>query len=157
MQISRPMDPILDIRDVSFAYRRRDRPALEGLTLSVPHGATLGVIGPNGAGKTTLLKLILGLLEPTHGTVRIDGQPPRRATRAGLVGYLPQNASVAPGVPINARQLVTLGLAGRLGLLRSPSREELVFVDELLDRVGLAARMPPRPSATSPAANCSVP
>ena len=131
------MEPILDIRDVSFAYRR-DRPALEGLTLSVPRGTTLGVIGPNGAGKTTLLKLILGLLEPTKGTIRIDGQPPRRATRAGIVGYLPQNASVAPGVPIDARQLVTLGLAGRLGFLQSPARDELVFVDELLDRVGLA-------------------
>ena len=135
-----PMTPVLDIRDVAVAYRRGGPAVLDGVTLQVPPGTTLGVIGPNGAGKTTLLKVILGLVAPTRGTVAIAGQSPRAATRAGLVGYLPQSPRLAAHLPIDVRQLVTLGLAGRVGLLNAPSRGDLKFVDELLDRVGLAER-----------------
>lgn len=130
--------PILDIRDVSYAYRRGSSPALEGVSLSVRPGSVVGIIGPNGGGKTTLLKLILGLLEPTRGTIQIDGRPPREAVRAGVVGYLPQSPKLGTRVPIDARQLVELGLAGRSGLLRAPTREERIFADDLLAAVGLA-------------------
>lgn len=131
------MDVLLDIRDVSFAYRR-DRPALENISLSVGRGSTVALIGPNGGGKTTLLKLILGQLEPTGGSITIDGQPPRRATRSGLVGYLPQTPQIATNVPIDSRQLVELGLAGRAGLLQGIAAADRAWIDELLGRVGMA-------------------
>ena len=134
------METVLDIRDVSLRYRRGAGDVLENVTLSVPRGATLGIIGPNGAGKTTLLKVILGLLAPTRGTVTIAGHSPRDATRAGLVGYLPQSPTLATHLPIDVRQLVTLGLAGRVGWLHQPSKEDARFVDELVDRVGLSDR-----------------
>lgn len=135
---SLPMELILDIRDVSYAYRGGGGgAALERISLSVRAGSVVGVIGPNGGGKTTLLKLILGLLEPTQGTITIDGQPPTRATRAGLVGYLPQSPLLARHVPIDTRQLVELGLAGRVGMLQPLAASDRAFADELLDAVGL--------------------
>lgn len=143
---SGPVEPLLDIRDVSYVYRRGQAAALESVSLSVRPGSVVGIIGPNGGGKTTLLKLILGLIEPTGGTIRIDGRPPREAVRAGVVGYLPQSPHLSTRVPIDARQLVELGLAGRSGLLRSAAADERAFVDELLRAVGLLdqARTPIR-------------
>src|SRR5918995_3169041 len=76
---------------------RRDfgeRPALAGLTVRVPAGATLAVLGANGAGKTTLLRVLAGLLRPHGGTVRVLGAelPSERwrvPSRVGYVGHEP--------------------------------------------------------------------
>lgn len=133
------MDSLLDIRDVSLAYR--EKVVLKDVTLSVARGATLGVIGPNGAGKTSLLNIILGVVNPTRGNVLIDGLPPKKATRAGLVGYLPQNPNIARDLPIDTRQLIELGLAGRVGMLHSIDRSQQAFVDELIEQVGLGPQL----------------
>ena len=128
--------PIVEIQHVDFAYR--DQLVLKHLDLNIDRRSTLGLIGPNGAGKTTLVQLLLGLLAPTRGTIRIDGRNPRDAIRQGdVIGYLPQRPGVPVGFPINVRQLVRLGLAGKTGMLRSMSKADLAFVDELLQRVGI--------------------
>ena len=62
-------DAALDIRDVSLAFR--GMPVLEEINLRLESGDFLGLIGPNGGGKSVLLKVILGLLEPDRGQVRI--------------------------------------------------------------------------------------
>ena len=70
-----PGTPIrLDCDDVSFSYVP-SRPVLEHLTVSIPAGSIVGISGANGAGKTTLLKLLMGILQPCKGTVRVDGRP----------------------------------------------------------------------------------
>jgi zinc transport system ATP-binding protein len=130
------MDALLDIRDVSLSYR--DRVVLDGVTLTVARGGTLGVIGPNGAGKTSLLKIILGIVSPTRGSVLIDGLSPKQATRRGLVGYLPQSPTIATNLPIDTRQLIELGLAGRVGMLHSIGHEDRQFIAEMIEQVGLA-------------------
>jgi zinc transport system ATP-binding protein len=128
--------PLVDISHVDFAYRQQL--VLKHVDLRVDRGTTLGLIGPNGGGKTTLIKLLLGLLEPTRGTITIDGLDPRAAVRRGdVVGYLPQNPHVPDHFPITVRQLARLGLAGKTGMLRGPSRADLAFVDDLLERVGM--------------------
>ena len=63
--------------------------ALNQLSLEVPGGISFGLLGPNGAGKTTLIRLLVGLLKPKSGSVRILGQTPSRKT-AQLIGYMPQ-------------------------------------------------------------------
>src|SRR5688572_10253029 len=129
--------PIVEISHVDFAYR--DQLVLKHLDLNIERGSTLGLIGPNGAGKTTLVQLLLGLLTPTRGTIKIDGLDPRDAVRRGdVIGYLPQRPSVPANFPINLRQLARLGLAGKTGMLRSMSRRDQDFVDELLQRIGIA-------------------
>jgi ABC-2 type transport system ATP-binding protein len=63
---------------------------VDGVDLTVAAGEVVGLIGANGAGKTTLIRMLLGLLAPTAGQVRLFGEPPSRRTRARL-GYMPQS------------------------------------------------------------------
>src|SRR5262252_3562705 len=103
------MDPIIEISHVDFAYG--DQLALKQIDLTVEPRTTLGLIGPNGAGKSTLIKLLLGLFQPTRGSIAIDGLSPKQAiARGDVVGYLPQNPHVASNLPVTVRQAVRLGL-----------------------------------------------
>ena len=61
--------------DLSFTYPGTERPVLSSLTLTLPAGATVAVVGENGSGKTTLVKLLLGMYQPTSGTIEVDGVP----------------------------------------------------------------------------------
>lgn len=78
----------------------KSAPILKGINFGLEPGETLGIIGPSAAGKSTLAKLIIGLLPPTHGTVRLDGMETFKWYRANFgqyVGYLPQNVDLFPG------------------------------------------------------------
>ena len=131
------MPSLVEISDVDFAFGRQ--PVLRGVNLCVEAGTTLGVIGPNGGGKTTLIRLLLGLLKPTRGEVRIGGLPPAAAVRQGdLIGYLPQNPPTRPDFPLSVRQVVRLGLAGKTGMLHGYAPDDLAAADALLERVGIA-------------------
>jgi len=77
----------VEINKVSFSYNSIK--ALNELSLQVPTGISFGLLGPNGAGKTTLIRLLVGLLKPNSGDVRILGKTPSRKT-AHLIGYMPQ-------------------------------------------------------------------
>ncbi|HVT90877.1 MAG TPA: metal ABC transporter ATP-binding protein [Tepidisphaeraceae bacterium] len=130
------MNPIVDIQQLDFAYGQQL--VLKQIDLRVEPGTTLGLIGPNGGGKTSLLRLLLGLQRPTRGSITVDGLEPHQAVARGdLIGYLPQNPRLPANFPINVRQLVRLGLAGKTGLFRSHSPGDLQFADELASRVGL--------------------
>jgi zinc transport system ATP-binding protein len=129
-------EPIIEIAHLDFAYG--EQLVLKHIDLRVARGSTLGLIGPNGGGKTTLIQLLLGLLTPTRGRVTIDGLDPRDAiARGDVVGYLPQNPPVPRDFPVNVRQIVRAGLVGKTGTFRAHRREDLRFVDELIDRIGL--------------------
>ena len=131
------MTALVDLEQLDFGYARQ--PVLAGINLRVDPGTTLGLIGPNGGGKTTLIRLLLGLLEPTAGRVRVAGLPPAKAiARGDVIGYLPQNPPQSSRLPLSVRQVVRLGLAGKTGILRSYRREDLDFADALLERVGVA-------------------
>jgi ABC-type Mn2+/Zn2+ transport system ATPase subunit len=85
-------------------------PVLEGVNLEVGAGEFLGIVGPNAGGKSTLLKLILGLLEPQTGRIRVLGHPPAAASR--LIGYVPQYPSFPRDFPITVEQAVLLARIG---------------------------------------------
>jgi zinc transport system ATP-binding protein len=126
-------DTIVDISRLDFSYGTT--PALKQVSIQIARGSTIGLIGPNGGGKTTLVKLLIGLLEPASGSITIDGRTPRQAVRfANLIGYLPQNPSRPDRFPLNVRQAVRLGLAGKTGLCRSYAADDLQFVEYLLER-----------------------
>ncbi len=101
-------EPVIQLRDVAFSYG--GEPVLENVSFSVDPFEAVCVVGPNGGGKTTLVRLILGLLSPSRGEIRVFGQSPRRARLR--VGYMPQHVQHDAQFPVTAMDLV---LMGRLG------------------------------------------
>ncbi|MEJ2321885.1 MAG: ABC transporter ATP-binding protein [Gammaproteobacteria bacterium] len=85
-------------------------PVLKGIDLQVMDGEFLGIVGPNAGGKSTLLKLILGLLQPDAGSIRVMDKKPSAASH--LLGYLPQYPSFPRDFPISVEQVVQLGRIG---------------------------------------------
>ena len=132
------MRPFVELEDVDFDYGAG--PVLERINLTVEPGDFLGIIGPNGSGKTTLLRIILGLLPPTRGAVRLFGHPPGAFGQWGRLGYVPQKATLDPSLPVTVREVVATGLLPSLGLfgrLRASTRER---IEEVLGQVGMAAQ-----------------
>ncbi len=130
----RPAAPVLDVHDVTVAYRRK--PVLWDVDLTIDGPALVGIVGPNGAGKSTLIKAILGLVPLASGRVRLFGGP--LADRRKQVGYVPQRESVDWDFPASVLDVVMMGTYGRLGWLRRPGAAERAWSLECLDRVGLA-------------------
>ncbi|MBD3175053.1 MAG: ATP-binding cassette domain-containing protein [Armatimonadia bacterium] len=126
----------VEMHDVRFSYGTTR--VLESADLAIERGEFVGVVGPNGGGKTTLLKLILGLLTPDAGAVRVLGQPPRMASHA--LGYVPQHFSPDPRFPMTVLDVVLLGRLGcgrGFGPFTSDDRQR---VSAALDRVGLEGK-----------------
>ena len=71
--LQRPLREAIQFHDVSFMYPGADRLALSDIDLSIRPGERIALVGENGAGKTTLVRLLLGLYQPTHGTITVDG------------------------------------------------------------------------------------
>jgi zinc transport system ATP-binding protein len=129
-------EDVVCVDNVSFSYD--GKLVLENITLHVPQGSTLGVIGPNGSGKTTLLKIMLGLLQPDIGSVKVLGMSPAEAcARGNLVNYVPQRHTLDWQFPVSVRDVVELGLAGERGLLGRLGRIERRRAAEMLEAVGM--------------------
>ncbi|MFQ5465800.1 MAG: metal ABC transporter ATP-binding protein [Thermodesulfobacteriota bacterium] len=106
---------------------------LEDITLSVAATDFLAVIGPNGSGKTTLIKVVLGLVRPDRGEVRLLGLPPREG-RTG-VGYLPQQPPLDLAFPISVFDVVLMGRYR--GMFRRYTPEDRAAAARALDTVGM--------------------
>ena len=92
--------PAVELIGVRKRYRQAT--VLDDVTLTIPRGTTLGLIGPNGAGKSTTIRILMGLLAPTAGTVRVLGidvaSHPARMRR--LVGYVPERHDIYPWMTV---------------------------------------------------------
>jgi manganese/zinc/iron transport system ATP- binding protein len=125
--------PAIEVHDLTVAYRTQ--PVLWDVDLELPAGRLIAIVGPNGAGKSTLLKAILGLVKPITGWVKVFDQP--YATRRSWVGYVPQRETVDWDFPTSAQDVVTMGLYGRIGWLRRPTREHRELARDCLLKVGM--------------------
>jgi iron complex transport system ATP-binding protein len=128
--------PLIEIRAAAFSYGARA--VFEGIDLDVYRGELLSILGPNGCGKSTLLRCIGGALNPTRGSVRIDGAEVRglkTAARARKIGFLFQTHT--PSFPFPVLEVVSMGRAPYLGLFGVPSAHDLRLAEEALDRVGI--------------------
>lgn len=128
-------DPVIQIRNLSKVYRdfwgRKKVQALNSLSLDVKKGEVFGLLGPNGSGKTTTLKLLLGLLFPTNGEIKILGRPSGDVSKNEKIGYLPEESYLYRF--LNAEE--TLDFYGRL--FKMSGRERRERSQALIERVGL--------------------
>ncbi len=126
---------VIEIRNLSKDYRdfwgRRKVQALKSLSLEVKKGEIYGLLGPNGSGKTTTMKLLLGLLFPTAGEVKIFGQPSSNVEKNERIGYLPEESYLYRF--LNADE--TLDFYGRLFNMGKAERKQRC--DELIEQVGI--------------------
>ncbi len=133
----RELCTLVELDHVTVAYGQHI--ALEDVTFGVCAGEFLGVIGPNGSGKTTLLRVILGLVKPISGQVRVFGQP-----RNGMgndqhrLSYVPQLTDIDRRFPIRVLDVVLMGRYGKIGLGRRPSKEDRAKAMHALEQVGMA-------------------
>ena len=105
--------------------------AVRGVDLSVEKGDVFGLLGPNGSGKSTTIKMLLGLVKPTAGEIRLFGLPPRDRRARARLGSLPELSYLHPF--LTARETILY----YAGLSRMPRREAKVRAEELLEMVGL--------------------
>lgn len=98
--------PAIEIRNLSFSYEKT--PVLSDVNFSVDAGDFLAIIGPNGGGKSTLMKLIVGLLKPSEGDVRVFGE--KVPSKKVSIGYVPQNTNRNLEFPITVAETVSTGL-----------------------------------------------
>ena len=126
--------PIIEIKDLDFAYS--DATVLEAVNLSVSEQDFLAIIGPNGGGKTTLLKLMLGLLTPCGGSIRVNGKSPGNA--ASCIGYVPQNVHMNQDFPISVLDVVLMGSFEPKNRFQRNKAQKKKAALETLDRLEMA-------------------
>ncbi|MGY2080238.1 metal ABC transporter ATP-binding protein [Modestobacter sp. SYSU DS0657] len=105
-------DTVLSVRGGAFGHGRR--PVLSEVDLVVRPGEVVAVRGPNGAGKSTLVRGLLGLCDVLAGELRLFDRPHERFREWHRIGYVPQRHTVAGGVPVTVRELVSTGRLNRL-------------------------------------------
>ena len=98
----------IDIKDLSFDYGKS--PVLTDVNLSIDENDFVAIIGPNGGGKSTLMRLMVGLLKPTTGSVRVFGE--KVPTKKVAIGYVPQNTNKNIDFPITVGECVATGKVG---------------------------------------------
>ena len=129
------MTAAIDIQDLNFSYGGPR--VLQDIRLEVPEGEFLGVVGPNAGGKSTLLKLILGLLAPQSGRLRVLGRSPLVARAE--VGYVPQYPAFRRDFPITVEQVVLTGRLGRGRLLGGWTRADRAAARQAMAEAEVAA------------------
>ncbi|MFZ2187096.1 MAG: metal ABC transporter ATP-binding protein [Candidatus Moraniibacteriota bacterium] len=130
---------IIEAQGISFSYDGK-ADVLHGITLAIHQGDYVGLIGPNGAGKTTLLKIMVGLLVPTRGEVRLFGQKISDFKAWHKVGYVPQKAThFDAGFPATVEEVVLMGRYARRGLFARTTQEDRRLVKEALQHVDMWA------------------
>ncbi len=126
--------PVNEINGLYFAHNGGD--VLQDVNLQVNEREFVWIVGPNGGGKTTLMSIMLGLLKPDRGSVKLFGVSPQRAR--SRVGYLPQQARTDRHFPISVLEVALMGRLRRglsMGFFPAADRDAAM---EALSQVGLA-------------------
>jgi zinc transport system ATP-binding protein len=130
-------EPVIAIERLSFAYENAR--IIDGLNLTVLERDFVGLIGSNGAGKTTLLRMIVGLLKPTSGEIRLFGEPIGRFKDWERIGYVPQKSAINPLFPTTVKEIVISGLYGRKKMHRRLTKQDMRKAEEAMAALGIEA------------------
>ena len=113
-------------------------PVVEGVMLDMHPGELLVLIGTNGSGKSTLLKTLAGLIHPVHGDLHVLGQ--HAGQLPTRVAYLPQHPVSSHTLPLQVRDVVTMGRFAHLGLFKRTSSSDRDIVSSAMQRTGIDAQ-----------------
>ncbi len=124
--------PLAEFRDVTVQFGQQI--ILEDVNFVLSKGEFVALIGPNGAGKTTLIRVLLGLVRPSGGEIRVFGKPPWRLRFAERrrIGYVPQIQDVQRRFPFRVYDVVMMGRLAHQGWIRRPSPEDREAVEKAL-------------------------
>lgn len=121
-----------------LSYQIDENLILDNVTFNLNTGDYVGIVGPNGGGKTTLIKLILGLIKPTKGQIKIFGEKLNSAIINKEIGYVPQKIGQAlNGFPTTVEEVVKSGRTVKRGWLRGFSKKDLEAIDEAMKMTGV--------------------
>jgi zinc transport system ATP-binding protein len=126
---------VIELEHVSFSYEQQR--VIDNLSLNVLQRDFVGMIGANGAGKSTLLRMIVGLLKPNQGDIRLFGQPIAQFKDWERVGYVPQKNSLNPLFPATVKEVVLSGLYSRKSLFKRIGAVEQLKADSALEAMGI--------------------
>jgi len=128
------VNEIISLDNVTFGYEKDT--VLENLDMKIYEGDLIGIMGENGVGKSTLIKLVLGQLEPWHGSVMMNGKKVSKYDVQNGIGYVPQRDSGKnSGFPATAEEIVMLNLFRNIGFLKRPKKHHYQMVHNALRMV----------------------
>ena len=133
-KMSDPVSPVIEIKNLSFHYTS-GAPVLENVSFAIRPGQSGCIVGPNGGGKSTLLKLMLGLLTPASGSIRIFGTSPVEAR--SKIGYMPQYHQLDASFPASVLEVALMGRITPFTFLRYKKSDYLAAM-QALDILGIA-------------------
>ncbi len=124
-------NPLIEVSDISFAYNGNT--VLEHVSFNIEPGDYVGIVGPNGGGKTTLLKLLVGLLPPQSGSIKISGIPIEKFQDKFQIGYVPQRSGQENiTFPATVYEVVESGLTAKTKLFNRLTSQDRQAIDKAL-------------------------
>jgi zinc transport system ATP-binding protein len=127
------VDAVIDIEKLFF------KNIIQNVSFSIKRGDYTAIIGPNGGGKSTLLRLILGLLSPTDGIIKLFNKEQKKFNEYHKIGYVPQRASQNDsGFPITVEEVVKLGVAYKSSIFCMESKEDAVHIEYVMSKMGIS-------------------
>ena len=130
-------DAVIELKNVRKTFRdfwlRPTVAAVDGLSLEVKRGEVFGLLGPNGSGKSTTIKMILGLLDPSAGAVKLFGESPRSVSARKRLGYLPELSYLHPFLTAKETLMYYAGLCGLKHAVAAERTKQLLEMAGLRD------------------------
>lgn len=127
---------LIYLSNVFFSYGGHT--VLENVNLEVKSGDFVGMIGPNGSGKTTIIKLILGLIKPDSGEVRLFGLSPDKRESRSKVGFVPQKATnFDNNFPATVKEVVGMGRIPKAGIFNKLGKKDKMQIEKALSEVDM--------------------
>lgn len=126
------VDVVIETRGLSY------KNAVKDVSFAVKRGDYVAIIGPNGGGKSTLVKLLLGLLQPSSGEIKLFGKKQKDYKDCQKIGYVAQRASqIDKNFPITVYETVTLGLAYKSSFFKRITTEEKEHIKTVMEKMGV--------------------